>query len=108
MRVVFGVQLAAPRQVSRMNTWRYPLLLLLAGVLAETDVRFAAWLCVTAKNATKRPEELTEGRRVSAPTSAPRESAATSCVEGLHDSPAPMQVSRKETCRPAGAVSTRC
>ena len=83
MRVVFCVQFDAPMQVSRMKTWRKP--------LSEVDVEeedFAAdfvlplcdvvWLGVTARNATKRPEALTDGRMPSVPTSAPAESVEMS------------------------------
>jgi len=101
MRVVFGVQLAAPMQVSRTKTWRKPL------SEVELDVEdgdFAAdfaLLCdfvalgVTARKATKRPEELTEGRMPSVPTRAPVGSVEMSCVEGEHCDFTPVQVSRK-------------
>ena len=39
-------------------------------------------LGVTARNAMKRPEALTEGRMPSVPTSAPVGSVEMSCVEG--------------------------
>jgi hypothetical protein len=103
MRVVFGVQLAAPRQVSRTKTWRKPL----SGVEVE-DGDFAAdfasdfaLLCdfvalgVTARKAMKRPEALTDGRMASVPTSAPFGSVEMSCVEGEHWVFTPVQVSRK-------------
>ena len=66
----------------------------------------ATWLGMTAKNAIKRPEELTEGKMLSVPASAPLASKETSCVEGVHDcEAAPKQVSRKYTWRPGpGAV----
>jgi hypothetical protein len=53
------------------------------------------WLGVTARKATNLPEELTEGRMLCVPNNAPFESREMSWVEGLHDSPAPEQVSRK-------------
>ena len=83
MRVVFGVQLVAsslasgrrstpklsrnwperkPRQVSRTNTWRKPPLRALPGDFACSE----GWPGVRARNATKRPEALTEGKMLSA------------------------------------------
>ena len=75
-----------------MNTWRRPLFLPLAGV---SETRFEEWLGVMARNATKRPEELTEGRMLSVPTKAPFESVEIKWVAGLQESPAPAQVSSK-------------
>ena len=101
MRVVFGVQLAAPMQVSRTKTWRKPLSEV---ELDVDDGDFAAdfallWdfvaLGVTARKATKRPEALTEGRMPSVPTRAPVGSVEMSCVEGEHCDFTPVQVSRK-------------
>jgi len=94
IRVVFGVQLAAPRHVSRTNTWRYPLLFALPVELAWV-VGFTEWLGVTATNATKRPELLTDGRIASVPTRAPPASVEISCVEGMQADAAPKQVSRR-------------
>ena len=66
-----------------------------AGVLDEAEARLEEWLGVIATNATKRPEELTEGRMLSVPTSEPLESREMRVVEGLHESATPAQVSRK-------------
>jgi hypothetical protein len=74
-----------------MNTCRKPLLLEFTEFFAEVE----EWLEVMARKATNLPEELTEGRMLSVPTNAPFESEEMSCVEDLHDSPAPAQVSRK-------------
>lgn len=102
MRVVFGVQDAAPRQVSRTKTWRKPLLDVEvdAGGFADFAAALelvcdAVLLGVTARNAMKRPEALTDGRMPSVPTSAPLGSVETSCVEGEHCVLAPRQVSRR-------------
>ena len=101
MRVVLGVQPEAPRQVSRTKTWRKPL------SEVDEDVEdgdFAAgfallWdfvaLGVTARKATKRPEELTEGKMPSVPTSAPVGSVEMTCVEGEHCVFTPAHVSRR-------------
>src|SRR5260370_32441549 len=72
IRVVFAVQFAAPRQVSRTNTWRKPLSAVLALPLARADD--FAWLGVSATKATNRPDALTEGKSLSGPTTAPFES----------------------------------
>ena len=99
MRVVFGVQLAAPMHVSRTNTWRKPL-----SVVDDDEGDFAAdfaLLCdfvalgLTARKATKRPEALTDGRIPSVPTSAPVGSVEMSCVDGEHCVFTPVHVSRK-------------
>ena len=99
MRVVFGVQLAAPMQVSRTKTWRKPL-----SAVDDDEGDFAAdfaLLCdfvalgVTARKATKRPEALTDGRIPSVPTSAPVGSVEMSCVDGEHCVFTPVHVSRK-------------
>src|SRR5260370_12621821 len=105
MRVVFGAQFVAPRHVSRMNTWRKPLLLALAVVFNGAGTGLEEWPGVMARNATKRPEELMEGRMLSVPTSVPFESVEMSCVDGLHDSPAPAQGSRTYICLPGAALS---
>ena len=78
MRVVFGVQRGAPKHVSRMNTWRKPLL----PEFSELFGRLEEWLGVMARKATNLPEELTEGRMLSVPSNAPFESAEISWVEG--------------------------
>src|SRR5260370_37079121 len=94
IRVVFAAQFAAPRQVSRTNTWRNPLFAVLALPLARADD--FAWLGVTATKAAKRPHALTEGKMLSVSTSAPFESCEISCVVGAHEEPAaPAQVSRR-------------
>jgi hypothetical protein len=102
MRVVFGVQLAAPMQVSRMKTWRKPLLELDVPEAADFAaalgaVEADAWLGVTARNAMNRPEALTDGKMPSVPTSAPAESVEMSCVDGEHCDCdlTPKQVSRR-------------
>jgi hypothetical protein len=93
MREVLGVQLVAPKQVSRTKICRYPLL------LVEPDcgaaLPGAALLCITATNATNLPEALTEGRMLSVPESAPLASVETSTVAGVQPEGAPVQVSRK-------------
>ena len=94
IRDIFGVQRAAPRQVSRTNTWRNPLFVALADPFCAA-AGFAAWLGVTARNATNLPDELTEGKIPSAPVSAPSGSVEISCVDGLQEESAPRQVSRK-------------
>lgn len=88
MRVVFGVHaVVAPKQVSRTKTCRYPLLSVpaLAGYFDD----------VTERNATKRPEELTEGSRLSLPASAPDSSIDSNVVCGMQAGAAPVQVSRR-------------
>src|SRR5580704_3445152 len=76
MRVVLGVQLATPVQVSRTKTWRRPLLAALFATAAAfaPAVRCAACVSgegVIATNATNLPLELTEGRMLSVRASAP-------------------------------------
>src|SRR6266849_3255399 len=107
MRVVFGVQFVAHKQVSRTKTWRKPLLRAPAVVLFAAAVEFAVWLGLTDRNAMNRPDELIECRMLSVPTRAPLESVETSCVDGAHDESTPKQVSRKSTWRPATALATR-
>src|SRR5262245_60503706 len=99
-RVVLGVQEpAAPKHVSRTKIWRRPL-------LGAPD--FAGYFDgVTERNATKRPEELSEGRRLSLPASAPPSSVETRVVCGVHEVVAPKQVSRRKICRPAGVAAAR-
>src|SRR5215470_3026397 len=99
-RVVLGVQEpVAPKHVSRTKIWRTPLL----GAPA-----FAGYVDgVTERNATKRPEELSEGRRLSLPESAPPSSVETRVVCGVHEVVAPKQVSRRKICRPAGVAAAR-
>ena len=89
------MQFVAPRQVSRMKTWRKPLLPLLEEAFDWAEIEFEEWLGVMAKNATKRPEELTEGRILSAPTKAPLGSVDIKCVAGLQAPRAPAHVSSK-------------
>jgi hypothetical protein len=97
MHVVLGVQFGVFKQVSRKKTWRRPLL----GVVVEgAACGFAAddcesWLGVTATNATKRPEELIEGRMASVPVRAPAGSVEISEVSGLHAVVAPVHISRR-------------
>jgi len=79
MRVVFGVQFVAPRQVSRRNTWRKPLLGEAAGLAGNFPLA-ASWLGVTARNYDVAPEELIEGNMLSMPFSAPPGSVETSDV----------------------------
>lgn len=87
MRVVFGVQFAAPRQVSRMKTCRNPLFVTtLPGI-------FGVLLGVMATNATYLPVELIEGKMLSVPFSSPCESVEISVVVVLHEFSAPMHVS---------------
>jgi len=62
---------------------------------------------VTATNATYLPVELIEGKMLSVPFNAPCESVEISVVVFLQEPSAPMQVSCRYTCRPAGAPSTR-
>jgi len=99
MRVVFGVQPEAPRQVSRTKTWRRPLLGVedfAAGVALDVAVEAeGALLLVTATKAMKRPLELNDGRIASVPVRAPEESTETSAVEALHPLAALTQVSRR-------------
>jgi len=99
-RVVLGVQGAAtPKQVSRTKTWRIPL-------LGEPD--FDAYLeFVTERKATKRPEELREGSKLSLPESAPPSSVEMSVVCGVHEVVAPKQVSRRKIWRPASVEEIR-
>ncbi len=89
MRVVLGVQeVVAPKQVSRTKIWRYPLL----GLPAD----FAGYLEeVTERKATNRPEELTDGSRLSLPARRPDSSAEMSVVCGMQEVVAPAQVSRR-------------
>src|SRR5579859_6343331 len=105
MRVVFAVQFVAPTQVSRTKTWRNPLFGEPAVALARAED--FAWLGVTATNATKRPDALTDGKMLSVPTSAPLESVEISCVDGVHELGAPTQVSRRYTWRPDGASGSK-
>ena len=78
IRVVLGVhEPLAPKQVSRTKIWRKPLL----GVPADLAGYFED---VTDRKAMKRPEELTEGRRLSFPESTPASSMETRVVCGVH------------------------
>src|SRR5690349_720184 len=98
MRVVFGVhEPAAPMQVSRTKTWRTPVFTCPTFALALGDLD-----AVTDRNATKRPEELTEGSKLSAALSNPFGSIEINCVCGLHDEAAPRHVSRRKICFPLG------
>ena len=100
-----GVQLVAPRQVSRTKTWRRPLLGVAAvaafGVAAgvpeavAVEPLFVARLFVTATNATNLPLALIDGRIDSVPVKAPPGSVEINDVAGVHDPDAPWQVSRK-------------
>ena len=69
MRVVCGVQFAAPRQVSRTKTWRKPLLEALDPDLSTDAVEERVG--VTARKATNLPEALTDGKMASVPTNVP-------------------------------------
>jgi len=62
---------------------------------------------VTDKNATKRPEELTDGNKLSVALSNPFGSTEINCVCGLHNVAAPWQVSRRKICFPLGVSATR-
>ena len=95
MRVVFGVQFAAPRQVSRKNIWRMPLFGAVCAPAAAPAGVFPVALGVIATNATNLPEALIEGRILSVPVKAPFASVEINVVDGLHGFSAPMQVSRK-------------
>jgi hypothetical protein len=70
-------------------------LVLLAEDLDSAETGIEEWLGMMERKAIKRPEELTEGKMLSVPTRAPFESREISCVEGLQESAAPAQVSRK-------------
>src|SRR5579859_1606423 len=108
MRVVFGVhEPVAPRHVSRTKTWRTPVFnwpalagALCAFALGDLD-------SVTDKNATKRPDELTDGSRLSVALSNPFGSTEINCVCGLQEEAAPRHVSRRKICFPAGESATR-
>src|SRR2546430_5063946 len=66
MRVVFGVQEpVAPRQVSRTKTWRTPVFIWPTFSCALGALALGVLDAVTDKNATKRPDELTDGNRLS-------------------------------------------
>src|SRR5579863_4433321 len=54
-----------------------------------------------------RPEELTDGSRLSLPESEPLSSAETSVVCGVQEEVAPEQVSRRKIWRPPGVLATR-
>jgi hypothetical protein len=90
IRVVFAVQFVAPRQVSRINIWLYPLFV--AGTPEPVD---GALLPVTATKATNLPEALTDGKIASVPTNWPLLSVETSSVDGTQLVGAPVQVSRR-------------
>src|SRR5262245_7392548 len=99
-RVVLGVQEpVAPKHVSRTKICRMPLL-----DVPDGDGYFEG---VTERNATKRPDELTEGRRLSFPASAPPSSVETSVVSGVQEAVAPKQVSRTKIWRPAGVEESK-
>src|SRR5882757_4304392 len=103
MRVVFGVQVpVAPMQVSRTKTWRTPVFTwpTFACALGALDA-------VTDKNATNRPDELTDGNILSVALSNPFGSTEINCVCGLQDVAAPWQVSRRKICFPLGVSATR-
>jgi hypothetical protein len=111
MRVVVGVQSAAPWHVSRTNTCRSPLfgvaIVVVAAVAAlgvEVLAALGALLFVTATNATNLPVALIDGRIASVPVNAPLGSVETSVVAALHVPAAPTHVSRRYTCRPATAA----
>src|SRR5580700_3414190 len=105
MRVVLGVQFAVPRQVSRTKTWRKPLF-----EAFEPDLSTGApeeCVGVTARNATNRPEALTDGKTASVPTNAPLGSVEMSWVEAVQAEFTPKQVSRTYTWRPVPDSTTR-
>ena len=82
-------------RATRPRNRRLPLsVLALAAVLEEAATGLDEWFGVMARKATKRPDELTEGRMLSVPTRAPFESREMRDVAGLHESAAPAQVSR--------------
>src|SRR5580765_3528539 len=88
-RVVLGVHaVVTPKQVSCTRIWRTPLL----GVPVAFSGYFEG---VTERKAMKRPDELTEGRRLSLPAMEPVSSVETSVVCGVHCVVAPAQVSRR-------------
>src|SRR5208283_3192063 len=94
-RSVLGVQFASWRQVSRTIIC---LTTLPGADAALADIPFpalAAGLGVSATNARYLPESLTEGRTAAKPESLPNSSTEASWVLALHDSLAPLQVSRK-------------
>jgi len=93
IRVVFGVQFATPRQVSRTKTCRNPLLGEVCVFAFEPAGVFATALGVIATKATKRPDALMEGRMLSVPFKAPSESVEIKVVAGLQEFATPMQVS---------------
>ncbi len=108
MRVVFGVQEpAAPTQVSRTKTWRTPLFIWPTFTCEFGVLAFGVLDAVTDKNATKRPDELTDGSKLSVALSNPFGSTEINCVCGLHDVAAPWQVSRRKICFPLGESATR-
>lgn len=71
IRVVLGVQLAAPRQVSRTKTWVKLVFDVVAADLVVEEDASGDGLCASARNATNLPDELTEGLIASVPTSDP-------------------------------------
>ena len=93
IRVVFGVQFAVPRQVSRINTCRNPLFGAACTFAAAPPAIFDVFVGVMATNATYLPVELIEGKMLSVPFNAPCESVETSVVAALHVLSAPMHVS---------------
>jgi hypothetical protein len=93
IRVVFGVQLVAPRQVSRTNTCRKPLFGAACTFAVAPPAIFGVFVGVIATNATYLPVELIEGKILSVPFNAPCESVETSVVVVLHEFSAPMHVS---------------
>src|SRR2546430_1856692 len=108
MRVVFGVQEpVAPRQVSRTKTWRTPVFIWPTFTCALGALAFGVLDAVTDKKATKRPDELTDGNKLSVALSNPFGSTEINCVCGLHDVAAPWQVSRRKICFPLGVSATR-
>src|SRR5882762_4817560 len=108
MRVVFGVQEpVAPMQVSRTNTCRTPVLVCPTFTCAFGDFALGDLDAVTDKNATKRPDELTDGSKLSVALSNPFGSTEINCVCGLQDVAAAWQVSRRKICLPLGVSATR-
>jgi len=106
IRVVFGVQLVARRQVSRINTWRWPLLLPLAPQFGNLIRGMAG--SDRQKTPQKRPEELTEGRMLSVPTNAPFSSVEMSCVDGLAGISYPRaSIEQIDLAAPGGECSTK-
>src|SRR5207302_854550 len=89
------------------QTWRTPVFIWPTFTCALGALAFGVLDAVTDKNATKRPDELTDGNKLSVALSNPFGSTETNCVCGLHDVAAPWQVSRRKICFPLGVSATR-